>query len=618
MLAHDIGVHARVLAGPGTGKSATLVALIDDVLCRVPAPRVRLLTFTRAATSELARKVSEHPAAAAEKPSTIHSFAISVLLRNPGVGDFPQPLRIADDWEYDESVVPTLARRARIQQRRVERLVREMAANWESLRPENDPRVDAEERARFHGAWNEHRRVYGYTLLAELPFQLRSGLRDHPDLAGVDFDLIAVDEYQDLNACDLDVLKLISERGATIIGAGDDDQSIYSFRRADPAGIRRFLQDYPNASDYTLSVSQRSGRRILEWALYVIQGDPGRPPKPSLRPDEGAPEGEAALLSFAGHVAEADGVAEIVARLREREGLRPEEVLVMVRGDHNRIFTGPVRRRLEAKGIVCSNPEALNELIGSPPNRRLIATLRLLVNSNDSLAWATLLILEGDIGPAFFDYVYERALADRTQFGPALMALHHEGYVGAPRSAAVARRVVDRILNWLRAHEAPPDKDREWGAWIPQLADDFLPRPSDQLAALLLELDRVVEQPITLDRFLGQVAPLGKDILLSKSAGVRLMTMAGSKGLTVRCAIVMAAEEGIIPRPDADIGEERRLLYVAMTRAQQSLFVTWARRRSGPTARAGRPHVGLRRRHTTFLDGGPVESQDGAAYLARR
>jgi hypothetical protein len=59
---------------------------------------VRLLTFTRAATAELAKKVSSHPALAALSPSTIHSFAISVLLRNRGAGDFPEPLRMADDW----------------------------------------------------------------------------------------------------------------------------------------------------------------------------------------------------------------------------------------------------------------------------------------------------------------------------------------------------------------------------------------------------------------------------------------------------------------------------------------------------------------------------------------
>jgi DNA helicase-2/ATP-dependent DNA helicase PcrA len=178
-----------------------------------------LLTFTRAATAELAKKVSDHPAAATQRPSTIHSFSISVLLQNPGAGNFPEPLRIADDWEDSEIVHPTLARRANIHVNRLGNLIREMAANWESLQPALHPRVDPAERARFLGAWNEHRQIYGYVLLSELPYALRHALSNHPDLEGLNYEMLIVDEYQDLNACDLDVLRLIAERGCFIIGA---------------------------------------------------------------------------------------------------------------------------------------------------------------------------------------------------------------------------------------------------------------------------------------------------------------------------------------------------------------------------------------------------------------
>jgi DNA helicase-2/ATP-dependent DNA helicase PcrA len=277
ILGHDHHRHARVLAGPGTGKSATLVALVDHLLEGNPSPRIKLLTFTRAATAELAKKVSENPVAAAERPSTVHSFSISVLLRNPGTGDFPEPLRIADKWEDKKVVQPTLARRANVPVKKLDRLIREMAANWESLQPAVDPRVDPADRAHFLAAWSEHRQVYGYTLLAELPYELRHALQDHPDLDGVDYDLLIVDEYQDLNACDLEALHLIAERGCAIIGAGDDDQSIYAFRRAAPEGIRRFPDDYPGCANYPLSITQRCGARIIEWASYVIDGDLGRP-----------------------------------------------------------------------------------------------------------------------------------------------------------------------------------------------------------------------------------------------------------------------------------------------------------------------------------------------------
>src|SRR3989304_6396158 len=86
ILAHSLDCHARVLRGPGTGKSATLVALIDQMLPGTDPPRIRLLTFTRAATGELAKKVSAHPATVAERSSSIHSFPITVIVRYTGSG----------------------------------------------------------------------------------------------------------------------------------------------------------------------------------------------------------------------------------------------------------------------------------------------------------------------------------------------------------------------------------------------------------------------------------------------------------------------------------------------------------------------------------------------------
>jgi superfamily I DNA/RNA helicase len=76
-------------------------------------------------------------------------------------------------------------------------------------------------------------------------------------------------------------------------------------------------------------------------------------------------------------------------------------------------------------------------------------------------------------------------------------------------------------------------------------------------------------------------------------------------------------EDGIVPRPDSDLAEERRLLYVGMTRAKQFLYGTWARRRRGPTARAGAARVAIARRYSHFLNGGPVASEDGTAYTTR-
>jgi len=621
ILAHQPDRHARILAGPGTGKSATLVMWLGNLSDGADPPKLKLLTFTRAATSELAGKVLDHEALAAERPSTVHSFAISALLQNEGAGDFPQPLRMVDDWEKNQIVESSLARRARVNKRRIRRLMQEMAAAWESLNEEEDPKVDPEERRRFLGVWNEHRTIYGYTLPAELPYAFLTALKDHPDLDGIDFDLLIVDEYQDLNACDLAMLKEIAKRGCAVIGAGDDDQSIYSFRKADPEGIRRFDTDYPEAVTYPLSISRRCGRHILDWATSVIEGDVDRPVKPRLNCPDEASDGEVALLAFRGQKSEATGIARLVKQLIDRDGLAPKEILILLRGDHNGQFSGPIKEALEKEGVECSDPDALKRLLAETTNRWVLEVMRLAENPEDSIAWASLLYLTSGISDSFVDQVYDVARGDGTSFSTALMQLRAAGFPGLPApSARQAETVIADVTGWLDAVEVPDETpEGGWGQWIIEAAGDaIVPAPSDELIELLGDLDELVETAQPLGRYLGQITPLGKDLAASQSEGVRIMSMASSKGLTVRAAIVAAVENDIIPRPEAPMDEERRLLYVAMTRATEHLFLTWTRTRRGPTARSGRGQANARRHHSRFLDGGQVASQEGNDYLAQR
>jgi DNA helicase-2/ATP-dependent DNA helicase PcrA len=208
-------------------------------------------------------------------------------------------------------------------------------------------------------------------------------------------------EYQDLNACDLEVLRLIAERGCAIIGAGDDDQSIYSFRRATPEGIRRFPDDYPGSGDYNL-LTQRCGSRIIEWATYVIEGDPDRPRgRPRLRSAEGSPPDELGLLAFPGEASEADGIAHIIRHLIDVEHIPAAEILVLRRGDHNGSFCRPIKDRMTNLNIPFSDSSMVERMLGEAGNRRILEVLHLLVHRDDSLAWASLLHLTNGIGDTF-------------------------------------------------------------------------------------------------------------------------------------------------------------------------------------------------------------------------
>ena len=487
-----------------------------------------------------------------------------------------------------------------------------------TLHPQESPRVNPEHRARFDGAWGEHRQIYGYTLLAELPYALLHALQHHLDLDGVQYDLLVVDEYQDLNACDLSVLHCISERGCSIIGAGDDDQSIYSFRRAAPEGIRRFPDDYPDCGVYALSVTQRCGSHIIDWATYVIEGDPGRPAgRPRLTSAVGSPPGEVALLHFAGETAEARGVAELVRHLTQHEHVPANEILILLRGDYRGTFSGPIKEALLNEGIAYSDPNVIEYVLGEPQNRRMLAMFRLLINPEDSLAWATLLLLAPGIGNTLSDYIYTRARAAHIQFGRALIEANAQNFPDAPRSSVRTKELIQSVRAWIEAHPSPEEPPEDgWGNWmIETAAGNIVPTPSVDLTTLLHALDGLADLDQAFGRYLSQITPLGKDHAIAESQGVRIMTMNSAKGLTVRATIMAGLEEGIIPRPDGDLQEERRLLYVAMTRAKEYLFGTWTLRRRGPTARAGAGSVALRRNLTNFLRAGPVPSQNGEEYL---
>ena len=616
ILGHDATKHARVLAGPGTGKSSTLIAYLGNLKDSHNPLRGRLLTFTRATAAELAKKAVDDAESDPVPTSTIHSFAISVLLANQGSANLPMPLRVADDWERGKIIHPNLAKRTGLTVPRIRKLEREMASNWEHLSEKLDPDISPQERNAFLGAWHEDRRLFGYTLLSELPFALLNAVRQHDDLVGIDYDILVVDEYQDLNACDLQLIAEMAKRGCAIMSVGDDDQSIYSFRNADPAGIRDFIHDYDNPCDYELSVGLRCGSDLLEWAKEVISRDPSRKVKTDMSAAPSLPTGDLGLLRFGNHNQEAFGIRDLVLGLIDREGIKPEEILILFRSDYNGTFSSLIVNALGAAGVEVGDPDRVQRILAGDRNRALLGMIRLCVDPDDSLAWATLLNLKAGIGQRFFDYVLEEARQASTRFGEMLMSLHQRGYPEGPRSAGKVGQYVESVLSWIDAQDVPQDEDVKWGEWIIGTADGLLlQHPTEELADLLLQIDGIEKGVQSLGQFVGQIEPRGKDLARASDSGVRLMTMGAAKGLTVKATILVGLENEVIPHPKGLYEEECRLLYVGMSRATHYLYGTWARRRTGRTARVGTASVRERRSLTEFLEGTSVQAVDGDHFL---
>lgn len=270
-----------------------------------------------------------------------------------------------------------------------------------------------------------------------------------------------------------------------------------------------------------------------------------------------------------------------------------------------------------AYGHDSSDPEGVSDLLAREDNRKLIAYLRLLSNREDSLAWATLIHFCPGVGPRFFEYVYESAKVAGSQFGQAFLALGSEDFDGGPQgSADRAVAMYAETIGRLNACELPDAGDApSWTGWIDeQVQDEYLPLFSDELRELLSGVEDLIDEQQELGRFVSQVAPLGKDLAQAESGGVRFMSMASSKGLTVEATIVVGVDQALIPRHGVEIQEERRLLYVAMTRSRRDLYLTYARRRFGPQQHVNQGGSQLRN-PTLLLEDSGVSPQSGSAYL---
>jgi len=302
-VASHIGCHAVLVAGPGTGKTHTVTRRVIK-LCQVDGVepgQILALAFTRAAAALLKAKTAEALAGMPELPPacTLHSHALSqLILSGESVTILPQPLRIADDWEERNIILEDLKAVLRLSIREVRNRFKKLSADWQTLRADEAGWEQSFPDPRFLGAWHQHRELYGYTRRDELVYQLKRAIERIAN-----FKLpqrpqyLFVDEYQDLNPCDLAVVHAICDQGAELFAAGDDDQSIYGFRQAFPQGIREFENVYPECKRLDLNECQRCEEPILKFADFVANWDPNRLAKATHSICE-AVCGEVKILTF--------------------------------------------------------------------------------------------------------------------------------------------------------------------------------------------------------------------------------------------------------------------------------------------------------------------------------
>ena len=624
------GNHTRLLAGPGTGKTLTLTRRICYLIseCDTSADCIVVLTFTRAAARELRQRISKELGEdQSPRISTLHSFALRQLLRNvTRSADLPKPLRIADDWEERNIVMEDLKTLLELETiKDVSDLLDELSADWQSLTAEE---ADWEKRfpdPRFLGAWREHRQIYGYTLRAELVYQLKKILEQRGDfeLEG-SIAFLLVDEYQDLNRCDLAVVQQIVELGSELFIAGDDDQSIYGFRKAHPEGIRRFPEDYPDAAELELEICKRCDRSILELGLFVARQDPRRIEK-AIRPESDSNEGEVALLNFADQNAEAKGISDLCKHLIRRNELKPSDILILLRSDRYGKFSHPIREELERAEIPVVSAEESLEALEGPSGKALLGFLRLAVRNEDSLAWRTLLQVWCDgIGEKAIGALYDTARGRGESFAQTIMSAHVDEHILPSRHRSRVTKAIQEILN--RQHDLfPEDCSIEYESSdklmaVVRYAVNSIVEDEETQNIILLRMEHIAETlgTTSLGELVRAIELENEDIEQELDEDrVNILTMHRAKGLTAEAVIVAAAEDQYLPgRAQGDEhDDERRLLYVSLTRAKHHLYVTYCDERTGQQIHTGRDSGSYHRTLSRFLESCPVPPQNGWQFV---
>jgi DNA helicase-2/ATP-dependent DNA helicase PcrA len=434
---------------------------------------------------------------------------------------------------------------------------------------------------------------------------------------------LIVDEYQDLNKCDLAVIAgIVAKAGCELFIAGDDDQSIYGFRKAHPEGIRSFATQYPGSASLELTICKRCDPPILSLGEFVAQLDPHRLAK-TLSPDPARRGGEVRILRFPSQTEEAQSIATIVRRRIDVNGITPGDVLILLRSDRNGAYSSVLKSALELRGIPVASTTEQESALDTNAGRVIVNFLRLLESDSDDLAlFQVIRFRANQIGAATVGAIYQIAQARTVRFSEALSAIESAPEI-VDRGEIVQTEV--RFLRRLARTTLPdfqveqPDIQTLEAKLTQLLASLHAPGiESDAIKAELLSL-AARSNLRSLASLLKAIQETEENIEQERDPQkVNILTMHRAKGLTSHTVFIVAAENEVVPGKnyqEPGLGDERRLLYVSLTRAEHELIITHCDQRFGQQMMQGANAGNRRRTLTQFLRDCPVHSTDGLAYV---
>lgn len=374
--------HMRIgiLAGPGTGKTSLglmrrVVRFLEE---GVSGDRILLLSFTRVAAADLRDKVAalSAPGVKDVRATTLHAHCFRLLQQESVLAITERTPRILLDHEVDLMLRDIGGEFGNIHDRR--RLLEAFIAGW-ARGLENYPGIaGTNEEREFEHSIMSWLRTHKSMLIGEVVPLAYRFLNTNPQAAALDaFDQVIVDEYQDLNILEQQLLDRFASNAGLCI-AGDDDQSIYSVRYANPEGILTFLAR-ENVEKHVLEVCGRCPENILAVANSLIRNAPRRT-KGDLRPKDMASRGTIAIVQWPDVDAEIDGIVAAIAGDVSSERREPGKILVLTNW---RKIGERIRTRLAELHIPAQSFFSEEEL-KSDDGKEALALLRLVVNERDA------------------------------------------------------------------------------------------------------------------------------------------------------------------------------------------------------------------------------------------
>ncbi len=574
------GGHVLVLAGAGTGKTRTIIARAAYLIRTGVEPnRILAMTFTRRAARELTDRLGKivGPASLGVIAGTFHHFCLFTMRRMPKRFGIESASVIDRD---DQTQLMKLARGPFVAPKEQFPKASELVNVYSYARNTNRPvrehlnkhtDYDAdtiEKMCQVFAAYEERKRKNAYLDYDDILFRFAKVLHENQEVRRVLitlYDHILVDEMQDTNPLQWLILDGLRDP-AKLFCVGDDAQSIYAFRGADFQNVHSFTQRVPGSVVLKLQQNYRSKQEILNVANWLLKQSPLEYDK-ELRAHRGKGI-KPRLIEFESDLDEANWIAEdLIRRHEEGAGWRDHMILTRTAWGSRALEASLIEKRIPYEFIGGMG------LLQAAHVKDLLALIRSAASQRDELAWARYLTLWPKIG----DKTAERLIAGMSVL-PRL-----EDVLAHLRSALPKRLDIVRGPEIVRKHwEEPPMAIAESAKFISPLMEEYYERWEARRKDFDL-LVRIAERHKSLPEFLETYTldPISTTTALHLDVEdkVALITVHSAKGTEAKVCYLIRVEPGQYPHVrslgDRDEEEEdRRVLYVAMTRAKDELIIT--------------------------------------------